>query len=171
MTSDQPGLFPEDAVRPEPAPRAAPACQPGVQWRPGHDEDPPQRGMIYNGTCRGCKWEGPDQPHENAAVEDAHDHAWPGWRDQPLMPPAPMEDTAGWLARAKRIYPAGWVDNGGPIRTVRPHQIAGRHHRSHLWDGFDMGVVLGQSGSARRQGGAPRAAISGEARPDRHPRL
>jgi hypothetical protein len=147
------GLFPEDDARPRDVPAPATACRPGVQWRPGYSEDPPRPGMIYSGAC-GCGWEGPDHLGENAAVEDAHDHAWPGWRDQPLMPPVPHDDAeaTAWLARARRVYPRGWLDSGGPVRTARVSPIGCRHHRSHLWNGFDMGVL---SGTAARPEGSP----------------
>jgi Family of unknown function (DUF6349) len=35
--------------------------------------------LLFRGACRGCDWEGEPRDEENAAAEDACDHAWPGW--------------------------------------------------------------------------------------------
>jgi hypothetical protein len=91
------------------------------------------RGGVYRGACLHCAWEGPlrdgeNTAAENTAAEDAHDHAWPGWRELPHVPRRP--DTASnsqktsaalrnWIADVDAIYPAGWLDSGGPIRTRR----------------------------------------------------
>jgi hypothetical protein len=128
-------------------------------WRPGMAPpvDPPGRCQVwtltasaqpnsqcgghsdrrYKGTCLGCDWEGPARGDKNEAAEDACDHAWPGWRDQPVMPHMPYADKplANWLKEARRLYPPGWVDAGGPIRTRRP---SGGPHYAHEWNGFDM---------------------------------
>ncbi|WP_442922066.1 DUF6349 family protein [Microbispora sp. ATCC PTA-5024] len=39
---------------------------------------------IKRGACLGCEWEGPDRSRETEAVEDAHDHVWPGWNCPPV---------------------------------------------------------------------------------------
>ncbi len=100
---------------------------------------------AYKGACLACDWEGPSRGDENAAAEDACDHAWPGWRDQPVLPHMPYADKplAAWLAEARRLYPPGWVDAGGPVRTRR-EQYGTRSHYAHEWRGFDMcGEVTG----------------------------
>ena len=55
------------------------------------------------------------------------DHAWPGWRDLPLVPRPPESGTNAKQkqAMAQRIkqvngrYPTGWLESSGPIRTRR----------------------------------------------------
>ncbi len=140
--AEQLGLFEEgDVQSPGPAETPAP-CRPFTSWwcgtepvpsdeRPGH--------LRYKSACKPCAWAGPVHSEENRAVEDAMDHAWPGWRTQPAMPAVPYGDHAvrGWLAEARRIYPPGWVDRGGPVRTLRG-SAGTRHHDGTAWGGFNM---------------------------------
>ena len=98
--------------------------------------------LTYRGWCKGCTWRGDLRLEENTATEDAVTHAWPGWEKLPLMPaiPATPEATRSWLALARRVYPPGWVDGGGPIRTQRTGGAC-RHHDSTPWGGFSIGVL------------------------------
>jgi hypothetical protein len=41
--------------------------------------------LVSRGACLGCDWEGPVQGTVALAVADAHDHAWSGWRDLPVV--------------------------------------------------------------------------------------
>lgn len=77
--------------------------------------------LIYRHACLGCGHV--DQPHdqENAAVEDAMDHAWTGWRDLPVLACSMPEDKKQqqtWLAQATQHYPDR-MDRG---RWPRPHR-------------------------------------------------
>ena len=63
-------------------------CRPTVE--DAHDDN----GMAYRGACLGCGWAGIPRRDENVAVEDAHDHAWPGWRELPLVGRCPHDATA-----------------------------------------------------------------------------
>lgn len=78
--------------------------------------------LMYRGACRHCAWEGPAHTRENAAAENACDHAWPGWRELPLVPRVPDErkKRATWVEYVNQLYPPGWLEHGGPIRTERP---------------------------------------------------
>ena len=60
------------------------------------------------------------------------DHAWPGWRDLPLVRRRP-EVGAGaehqkaitrWVEHVNAIYPSGWLESGGP----NPNQPRQRRH-------------------------------------------
>lgn len=106
---------------------------------------------FYRGACFGCDWKGPERHgSENVAVEDAHDHAWPGWRDLPAAPDKPSAAAMGdkkALARwHKQIfvialggYPPGWVERGGaPIVTVRTPPGTRHVDGSSPWGGYDM---------------------------------
>jgi hypothetical protein len=77
--------------------------------------------LMYRGACRGCDWEGDPRDGENAAAEDACDHAWPGWRDVPVVPRVPddRKRRAAWVERFAARYPTNWIADGGPIRTRR----------------------------------------------------
>jgi hypothetical protein len=91
----------------------------------GDDELP--NWQRYRGACLGCGWVGEPVESENDAAEDAHDHAWPGWRDLPPVPSPPDPSGAGqydkrkaaWIARVAPVFPPGWLEAGGPIRTTR----------------------------------------------------
>ena len=90
-------------------------------------------GMSYRGTCLGiaCEWIGAQRRGENSAVEDAHDHSHPGWRDLPVVRRAAHDakdkDRDAWRREINRIYtglnhPAHLLLQGGIIRTERkPH--------------------------------------------------
>ncbi len=103
--------------------------------------------LMYRGACLGidCDWEGEPHPlNENAAVEDAMDHAWPGWRDVPIVPRVPFAANNAteqkWLNKVTPLYPEGWIENGGPIRTQR-EKYGTRHHGPAIpCGGYDMGV-------------------------------
>lgn len=74
--------------------------------------------------------------NEKTAVEAWHDHAFPGWRDLPVIPP-----TRSDAARATFIevnYPEAWKVQHAPIRTTRlkygTRHVPGRSP----WGGFDL---------------------------------
>ena len=70
-------------------------CSPTVLSR---DHWPRRPHLEYRGACLGCGWVSP-RTHllqaggENAAVEDAHDHTHPGWRDLPVVAALPSIDS------------------------------------------------------------------------------
>ena len=131
-------------------------CQPTTlvaDTRPPHGSPPPDcacdtDALMYRGACRNpaCNWESPAAVRdENLAAEDACGHAWPGWWDLPVMDSKPYGKEADWLKEAKRRYPAGWIEAGGPIRTTRTPG-ATRHHYAPEWGGFDLGVIAKTGG-------------------------
>ncbi|MFJ8628581.1 DUF6349 family protein [Kitasatospora sp. NPDC093550] len=87
----------------------------------------------FRGGCLSCAWEGPVHrgdgygDGDNQAVEDAHDHAFPGWRE--LLPVTAVEDRRalpldrGRWAQLTSCYPPGWLDRGAPL------VVASRHRR------------------------------------------
>lgn len=99
--------------------------------------------LLYRGACRACDWEGDPRDGENPAAEDACDHAWPGWRELPTVttPPEESKARARWLDKVTGLYPAGWLDNGGPIRTARTG-IGTRHVPCRTpAGGYDLAAV------------------------------
>ncbi|MDT0262300.1 DUF6349 family protein [Jatrophihabitans lederbergiae] len=102
--------------------------------------------LVYRGACLHCAWEGEIGEDHNAAVEDAHDHAWSGWRDLPIVDRRPEPGTsarqqatmASWVAAVNDVYPAGWLESGGPIRTVRGY-FGTRHVPAYTgFGGYDL---------------------------------
>lgn len=138
----------------------SPVCRPTIllaDLRCDHYGRPPclcLGDLLYRGACFGCTWEGPASDRENTAAEDAHDHAWPGWRELPWVPRRPESGTsvkqkgttARWVEAVNDLYPHGWLESGGPIRTAR---TAGgtRHVPDHSgFGGYDLcGAVLAQA--------------------------
>lgn len=142
-------------------------CQPSVQERYEYPEgwyDEAERRrrelwptILLRGWCMACGWTGPERGEgtrdgENAAVEDAHDHAWPGWRKLPIMPRASNEARNGnkkalqrWSNEVASIagnhYPEGWLQRGGaPICTER-EEYATRHVPGYSpFGGYDLAV-------------------------------
>jgi hypothetical protein len=125
--------------------RPAPPC--------GHRGDD-----LYRACCRrpDCLWEGRDFYSENLAAEDGMNHAWPGWRDLPIVPDMPyMDGSPGtkantrkmqrWAEQVNAVYPAGWLEAGGPIRTARTG-LGTRHVNDRTpYGGYDMAVVVDEA--------------------------
>jgi len=96
------------------------------------------------GACPRCPYEGPVRDRENPAVDDAHGHGWPGWRQLPTVPRAPERTgnttsktrLAAWADPVCGTCPAGWLAAGGPIRTRRD-RTGGRHVPDHNGSGGD----------------------------------
>lgn len=99
--------------------------------------------LLYRGACRGCDWEGEARDEENAAAEDGCDHAWTGWRQLPVVPRVPDEGKkrARWIEHVEALYPPGWLEDGGPIRTSRSGDGT-RHVPSRTpFGGYDLAAV------------------------------
>jgi uncharacterized protein DUF6349 len=96
--------------------------------------------LVYRGACLHRNWEGDVRADENTAAEDAHDHAWPGWRDLPIVPRRPENQKAQprSIEAVTDAYPAGRLESGGPIRTARGH-YGTRHVPNHTgFGGYDL---------------------------------
>ena len=108
--------------------------------------------LVYRAACTACDWEGDVRDNSAAAGEDAHDHAWPGWRALPLVPRPPERGShprlqarlADWLENVTSFYPAGWVEAGGPIRTDRARMGTRHVPNATGFGGWDMAAPPGQ---------------------------
>lgn len=120
--------------------------------------------ILHRGACLGCGWSGEPHQSENAAVEDAHDHSWPGWRDLPIVPRRP-DDTkaqAKWRAHLTALYRVAgidvdhWLAVGAPFRTAR---IRGQQRSHCVWGGgYDICGII----TERPEPCAPTPATSEE---------
>jgi hypothetical protein len=102
--------------------------------------------MVYRGACLHCAWEGEIRADHNGAVEDAHDHAWAGWRELPIVQRRPEPGTHArqkaatdrWIEAVNDCYPDGWLEAGGPIRTARGY-YGTRHVPNYTgFGGYDL---------------------------------
>ncbi|MEV4748982.1 DUF6349 family protein [Streptosporangium sp. NPDC049248] len=103
---------------------------------------------LKRGACLGCDWEGLDRRTDREAVEDAHDHAWPAWRNLPAVLPPPgaadydPEVLARWRAKVDRAYPPGWLAAGGPIVVIRTDPAFARHQPGKApGGGYDLAAT------------------------------
>jgi hypothetical protein len=78
------------------------------------------------------------------AVEAWHDHAWPGWRDLPILPLTPQTDRTdkGTSKRARAFfeaeYPTEFQQSGAPVITQRS-RFGTRHVPNYSpWGGYDL---------------------------------
>lgn len=100
--------------------------------------------LMYQANCEPCRWHVIVES-ENEAAEAWCDHAFPGWRDLPVMPERiraqdwtkPGKAAVAWIAEH---VPAEWQRPGSPARTARTG-IATRHvPGGSPWFGYDMAV-------------------------------
>ncbi|SED60124.1 hypothetical protein SAMN05428942_2110 [Streptomyces sp. 2112.2] len=72
---------------------------------------------LHRGACLACPWEGPDRQRRDPAIEDAHDHTHPEWRNLPIFDRARSGKGAKvWRLHVMAMYPRGWFEAGGPLR-------------------------------------------------------
>ncbi|MFE5970100.1 DUF6349 family protein [Streptomyces sp. NPDC056463] len=72
---------------------------------------------IYRGACLACPWEGENCLRRDEAIEDAHDHTHPGWRDLPIFDRSPTgRGGTVWARHVRAVYPNQWFEAGGPLR-------------------------------------------------------
>jgi hypothetical protein len=128
-------------------------CTATVLSQEVYDDD--FRELLFRGACLGCGWvDARARASENEAAEDAVSHAHPGWEFLPAVAAMPMHDsqsqrekaTEAWLAKVRPLLPAGWLEAGGPIRTVR-----GEHATRHVpartpFAGYDMACTEAEAG-------------------------
>lgn len=102
--------------------------------------------LVHRAACLQCSFEGPVRLSENEAAEDANDHSWPGWRDLPIVPKVPEGGTSkkdnqarvDWIEKVSALYPAGWLETGGPIRTRRTSPGTRHVPERTPYGGYDM---------------------------------
>jgi Family of unknown function (DUF6349) len=132
--------------------------------------------LLYRGACRWCAWEGGPHGSENYAVEDACEHAWPCWRWLPVIATSDPDMASGasaqrakdqWAKQVAAVYPEGWLEAGGPVRTHRnpgaTRHVAGRTP----FGGYDLGTTEAatpahKSTAAAILGGAERRSAARE---------
>jgi hypothetical protein len=130
-----PGARPDGPVRAGMWPRCTATvlgCHTGVE----------DNHLAYRGACLGCGWvaEGVHllrEGGENAGAEDANDHAWPGWRDLPVVPRPPANDGGADLRQGSQrlagplgAVPTCRVDRG---RRADPNPAPGPRDASCAW--------------------------------------
>lgn len=122
---------------------------------------------LSRGACFGCGWLGPEREDSNTAVEDAHDHTHPGWRELPVleMPRLtyePKKDDAALAAVLPQIvalYPADWPERCGPVRAWR-NPIATRHVWGRSpWGGYELAVARQPKPEADSSAGGEQLAM------------
>ena len=123
-------------------------CRFSVTWRmrdkmePLHPTETVVHHLRYWAWCE-CGRTGPYRTEENLAAEDGADHAFPGWRTLPIMRDRPMGEvtTAAWVRwedEAIRVYPKGWFEAGGPVRTERMPGATRHAPQTGPGGGYDM---------------------------------
>ncbi|MDX3100494.1 DUF6349 family protein [Nonomuraea angiospora] len=119
----------------------------------GKPGDDPAR-WRYRSYCGGCGHEGPDRTSEKDAVEDGHDHAYPGWREMPIVAHRPHTHKRGpiarWEAAVAAAYPAGWLERQGPVLELR-HGLGSRHVPGLAPGGGYLMAVMRPEPKAARQ--------------------
>lgn len=98
--------------------------------------------LMYQTICAPCEWRDITNS-ENRAVEAWHDHAFPGWRQLPILPlglrgtdePGISKSAAAWI---RDRYPVSMQVPGAPVITERlpmgTRHVPGRSP----WKGYDI---------------------------------
>jgi len=115
--------------------------------------------LTYMAICEPHGWHA-IASDENSAVECWHDHAFPGWRDLPILPARLRDSEKVGLSKAARKwadqhYPASMQVVGAPVITER-NGIGTRHVPGRSpWGGYDISsTAVGprrELGTRRRQ--------------------
>ena len=101
-------------------------------------------GRVNRGHCE-CGWASEITADGSAPVEAWHDHAWPGWRDLPVIPKGIRPASGGITKTTKAAYawviahyPTEWQKPGAPVITERAG-IGTRHVSGYSpWGGYDL---------------------------------
>ena len=141
-----------------PAGEPWPKCTPVVEDRHRPTEPGDLRHLEYRGACLGCGWAGDTVATEQAALEAAHDHVYPRWRELPVQGRCPQQSGASdsprnvkhrqvWMGRlnAERdrlgFGPEYHLGTGAPLLTHRA-RMASRSHWVHEFGGYDICVKI-----------------------------
>lgn len=86
--------------------------------------------LMYQANCPECRWNYVTD-NETDAVIAWHDHAWPGWRNLPVLP-SKLRGSMGTSTMTPALeawydenYPPEFCTDGAPIITAeeRPHLL------------------------------------------------
>lgn len=107
---------------------------------------------LHKVVCTACRWQYIDDSKQRT-VEAWHDHAFPGWRDLPLLP-SKLRGAMGTSKMTPALeawfadnYPEEFRVGGAPILTARD-RIMSRHVPGYSpWGGFDMGIIREEKGT------------------------
>lgn len=110
--------------------------------------------LTYQANCVECRWHVIGT--ERGVVEAWHDHAWPGWRELPIVPEHVRPFGGGMgtnnpdrkgAARAREWvsehYPLEWQVEGAPVRTERRATGTRNVPGYSPWGGFDICAAIG----------------------------
>jgi hypothetical protein len=98
--------------------------------------------LLYRAICVDCRWQ--HTGTEKTVVEAWHDHAWPGWRNLPVVPASiartddqnrPTKKFHAWITEH---YPTSWQVPGAPIITERASHGTRHVNGRSPWKGFDL---------------------------------
>lgn len=107
-----------------------------------HQDEPlPAGNERFQAICAPCGWRLISEELDTV-IETMHDHAFPGWRDLPVVPrkctgipPRGRDPLREWV---EANYPAHWQQPGHPIITERGG-IGTRHVPDRSpWGGYDL---------------------------------
>lgn len=99
--------------------------------------------LLYQANCPECSWHHISEK-ENDVVEAWHDHAWPGWRDLPVIPARlrtatnNQKQTAALTNWLENNYPPEFRVDGAPILTERSGIGTRSVPRRNPFGGYDI---------------------------------
>lgn len=98
---------------------------------------------VSRAICTDCAWHADGD--WNTVTEAWNDHAWPGWRDLPIVPlgvitrgPGSAKQLRKWV---EQNYPAEWQTPGAPVRTERESPMNRNVPGGSPFGGHDLAKV------------------------------
>jgi hypothetical protein len=102
--------------------------------------------LLYRAQCDICHFVAVGR--ESDVIEAWHDHAWPGWRDLPVVPQDVRPRAGGFsksekaaLAWATKNYPTEWQMPGAPVITERGTAGSRPAPGYSPWGGYDISAT------------------------------
>lgn len=99
--------------------------------------------LTSRAQCDACRWVAIGR--ESDTITAWHDHAWPGWRDLPVVPESVRPSVGGISKTTKAAYawcvahyPTDWQVDGAPVLTERSDSGTRAVPGRSPWGGYDI---------------------------------
>ena len=100
------------------------------------------KSTLYRAGCLKTGWTGEPHRDKMLALAEGLDFGWPGWWSMPIVNRMNVGKEHAWAETIARMYPPGWFETGGPVRTNRASHDTEPHAGQAPGGGWDVAGVL-----------------------------